>query len=207
MPHALHEFVLQVLSTAQAGLTYSRDPFDIGRFRALQDAAAGLLARHDTRDADVLRELVSADTGYPTPKLDVRAFILDAQGHVLLTRERTDGLWTLPGGWCDAGQSPGEAAAREVGEETGLRVRTVRLLALWDKYKHAHPPQLPHACKAFFLCEVEGGTLLQETDETCGCDWYPPDTLPPLSRNRVLEAQIRTLAAHVRSGRVDALFD
>ena len=67
---------------------------------------------------------------------------------------------------------------REVVEETGLECRAVQLLALFDKLKHPHPPQLPHAHKAFFLCEVTGGQLLGETDETKGAGYFPIDDLP-----------------------------
>ena len=96
---------------------------------------------------------------------------------------------------------------REVVEETGLECRAVQLLALFDKLKHPHPPQLPHAHKAFFLCEVTGGQLLGETDETKGAGYFPIDDLPPLSRHRVVASQLRTLYDHLLQGRQDTLFD
>jgi 8-oxo-dGTP pyrophosphatase MutT (NUDIX family) len=48
--------------------------------------------------------------------VDVRAVVF-REGKVLLTKERADGRWTLPGGWADVGSSPGEMAARETLEE------------------------------------------------------------------------------------------
>lgn len=96
---------------------------------------------------------------------------------------------------------------REVSEETGLECRAVQLLALFDKLKHPHPPQLPHAHKAFFLCEVTGGSLLTETDETQGAAYFPIDALPELSRHRVVESQLRSLHDHVQQGRRHTLFD
>lgn len=196
-----------VLSTAQAGLTYSRDPFDIERFRALQQATAHLLARGEGPIADELAQLISSEYGYPTPKLDVRGFVRDRGGAVLLVRERADGLWTLPGGWCDVGESPAESVAREIREETGLECEVLRLLALFDKKKHPHPPQLPHAYKAFFLCDPVGGELLQGTAETTEARYFHLDRLPPLSAHRVVESQLVALAAHVDEDRLDALFD
>ncbi len=65
-------------------------------------------------------------------------------------------------------------------EETGLECRAVQLLALFDKLKHPHPPQLPHAHKAFFLCEVTGGSLLTRTDDPRGAAYFPIDALPEL---------------------------
>ncbi len=45
-------------------------------------------------------------------KVDVRSFILK-KNKVLLVKERTDNLWTLPGGWIDVNESPSEAVIRE----------------------------------------------------------------------------------------------
>lgn len=207
MQPPLATFLEQVLATAQAGLTYSKDPFDIGRFEALRAATVALIASHSDLKPDAIAEWIDLDRGYPTPKLDVRALIVDKAGNILLVQERSDGCWTLPGGWCDIGDSPADAVVREVVEETGLECRAVQLLALFDKLKHPHPPQLPHAHKAFFLCEVIGGQLLGETDETQGAGYFPIDDLPELSLHRVVEPQLRTLHAHLLQGRRDTLFD
>ncbi|HWQ07577.1 MAG TPA: NUDIX hydrolase [Holophaga sp.] len=200
-------FVEQVLATAQAGLTYSKDPYDIGRFKALREAAASYMADGDAVTEPALAHWFELDEGYPTPKLDVRAFILDAGQRILLIREKVDGCWTLPGGWCDIGESPKRCVEREVMEEAGLACRAVRLLALFDKHCHPHPPQLPHAYKAFFLCEATGGSLLQDTDETAGAAYFAPGALPALSTNRVLASQLALLHRRVQEQRLDALFD
>lgn len=207
MQPPLAAFLEQVLATAQAGLTYSRDPFDIARFEALRAATVTLIASQSELAPDAIGDWIALDSGYPTPKLDVRAFIQNDAGHILLVQERSDGCWTLPGGWCDIGDSPADAVVREVSEETGLACRAVQLLALFDKLKHPHPPQLPHAHKAFFLCEVTGGVLLTDTDETKGAGYFPIDALPELSRHRVVASQLRTLYDHLLQGRQDTLFD
>ncbi|MEE1911735.1 NUDIX hydrolase [Aeromonas caviae] len=207
MQPPLAAFLEQVLATAQAGLTYSRDPFDIARFEALRAATVTLIASQSELAPDTIGDWIALDSGYPTPKLDVRAFIQNDAGHALLVQERSDGCWTLPGGWCDIGDSPADAVVREVSEETGLVCRAVQLLALFDKLKHPHPPQLPHAHKAFFLCEVTGGALLTDTDETKGAGYFPIDALPELSLHRVVASQLRTLHDHLSQGRGDTLFD
>lgn len=207
MQPPLATFLEQVLATAQAGLTYSNDPFDIARFEALRAATVTLIASQSDLKPDAIAQWIALDSGYPSPKLDVRALIQDDAGRLLLVQECSDGLWTLPGGWCDIGDSPAGAVVREVSEETGLECRAVQLLALFDKLKHPHPPQLPHAHKAFFLCEVTGGSLLTETDETQGAAYFPIDALPELSRHRVVESQLRSLHDHVRQGRRHTLFD
>jgi len=204
----LRQYLEQVLATAQAGLAYSTDRFDIERFRNLQRVTAEFMADGSAGLAPQdLLSWINLDRHYPTPKLDVRALILDNASRVLLVKEISDGLWTLPGGWCDVGESPSEAVTREVYEETGLKVRPIRLLALLDKLKHAHPPQLPHSVKAFFLCSIHGGTLSQQTDETSAAAYYRPDDLPELSPHRVLASQIQVLWAGLQSGRLETIFD
>jgi ADP-ribose pyrophosphatase YjhB (NUDIX family) len=133
--------------------------------------------------------------------------VLDEEKRVLLVRESMDGLWSLPGGWCDVGESAGEAVVRETLEETGLSVEAVRLLALFDKHKHAHPPQIPHAHKAFFFCRLISGSLQERTNETTGARYFPIASLPPLSRQRVLPEQISQLAERALAGELETLFD
>jgi ADP-ribose pyrophosphatase YjhB (NUDIX family) len=176
---------------ASAGLTYSRDPFDRDRFEQVRAVAAEILARHTDLSLPSAAERLRAEPGYVTPKVDVRAVVLDGD-RVLLVREVSDGRWSLPGGWADVGESPAEVAAREAREETGLEVRVTRLLAVLDKRKHAHPPQVSHAYKLFFLCDVTGGAL-RTSLETPGVEWFRRDALPPLSLDRSLPAQVERM--------------
>jgi ADP-ribose pyrophosphatase YjhB (NUDIX family) len=126
--------------------------------------------------------------------MDVRALVIRA-GEILLVQERSDKLWTLPGGWCDINRSPRESVEREVLEESGLEVRASRLLALFDKHKHDHPPQIPHAYKCFFLCDEKGGHLVNGTLETISAKFFPMDDLPLLSMNRVTPRQLQLVVA------------
>ncbi|MFM0248477.1 NUDIX hydrolase [Paraburkholderia sediminicola] len=205
--NSLLQFVELVLAVAQAGLTFSRDRFDIERFDGLRKATASFLAENAELDPKEVQQWIALDQGYPTPKLDVRAVILNNEGQLLLVQESVDALWTLPGGWCDIGESPADAACREVREEAGLEVEPVRLLALFDKHKHPHPPQLPHAYKAFFQCTVIGGSLIQSSAETSGAGYFGLAQLPALSLDRVLPSQIQTLCARILAGQTDTLFD
>jgi ADP-ribose pyrophosphatase YjhB (NUDIX family) len=102
-----------------------------------------MAAYFSDKNIDDVDHFFSLEKGYATPKLDVRAFILK-DDKLLLAKERSDNLWTLPGGWVDINESPSESVVREVFEETWLNVSVTRLLALWDKLKHDHPPQWPH---------------------------------------------------------------
>jgi len=64
------------------------------------------------------------------PKVAVAVIITRANRLLLVQRgnEPAMGLWSLPGGFVDAGEDPREAARRECSEETGLDIHALRLL-------------------------------------------------------------------------------
>jgi ADP-ribose pyrophosphatase YjhB (NUDIX family) len=185
------KWISEVQALAQAGLTYTDGPFDKERYLRLRDLSAEMAAQCSQQSPDEIKHYFAVQEGYATPKIDVRAFLLK-DNKVLLAKERRDGLWTLPGGWADTNESPSETAVRETKEETGYNVRAIRLLALWDKQKHDHPPEWPHAYKCFFHCEMLSGTAAENL-EIAEIDFFELNQLPPLSTPRVTASQIRRL--------------
>jgi ADP-ribose pyrophosphatase YjhB (NUDIX family) len=185
----------RLAAIAQTGLEYTTDVYDRQRYEQIRDIAAEIAAAHTDADVESIADLFARDEGYATPKIDVRGVVL-REGRVLLVRERSDGRWTLPGGWADVGDTPTEAVTREVREETGYTVRVARLLALYDRDapRHEHPPYAYHAYKAFFLCEMTGGEAALSV-ETDGIDFFAPDDLPPLSTLRVTQPQLQHIIA------------
>lgn len=180
---------------AQAGIAYATSAYDLERYEEIRRLSVKLLAEITDEPYDRIIQVFASETGYQTPKVDIRAVLL-WDDRMLLVREKIDGnRWTLPGGWADVGSTPFEVAEKEVAEEAGLRVRAARLLALLDKRNHAHPPQPWYVYKAFILCEVEGGELAQETAETAGANWFRRDQLPGqlLSTDRVTLSQLETM--------------
>jgi ADP-ribose pyrophosphatase YjhB (NUDIX family) len=145
------------------------------------------------------------EAGPPTPKLDVRAALFDGDA-ILLVREASDGLWSLPGGWIDIDESPARAAERETKEESGFDCKATKLIAVWDRNRHPHPPMLLHVYKLLFLCELRGGSpkLSQETTEI---GFFRADALPPLSTARVLAPQIERAFRHRESPDLPTEFD
>ena len=135
----------------------------------------------------------------------MRAAVFDGDA-ILLIKEPDDGGWTPPGGWADVGESPAEAVAREVYEESGYGVRVSRLLAAYDRDRHGHPPIPYHVYKLIFLCEIldHDPSASVEAD---GVGFFAPDAIPPLSLSRVTPAQIARLFEYHRNPNLPADFD
>ena len=177
---------------AQTGLTYASDPYDIERYETIRRIAAEMASKQEAEtEVAALEKAFAAETGYATPKVDVRGVVFDAGGRMLLVRERSDGLWTLPGGWADVGVSPAENVVREIAEEAGFQTRATKLLAVYDRSRHGHPPMLFSVYKLFFLCEITGGEAAAGgTTETDGVAFFSRGELPPISTARVTAAQL-----------------
>ena len=201
------KWVRRLQAIAQSGLTYAKDPYDVERYEQVRRIAAEIASTRSGTTVDSIDALFSEGTGYATPKLDIRAVVLNEEGAILLVREREDGLWTLPGGWVDVGESPSESVEREVKEESGYEVRAVRLLALWDRDKHPHPPIPFHVYKLYFQCELLGGEPLTASTETEGVDFFSKNALPELSLGRVTSQQIDRLIGLAIDSEGSAAFD
>lgn len=202
-PGRIRHLLRRLTATAETGLSFCVNPYDRARFQEVADIAAEL--------SGIPKDLVGApgfvfEGGYATPKLIVRAAVINGDLRILMVKEAEDGLWTLPGGWVDVGESVSLAAEREVFEETGYRVKAIKLAALFDKLAHEHPPALHHSYLVFVTCRLEGGSA-QTSIETTEVGWFPIDDLPPLSIARATVGQIRRAFDHHRQPDLPTDFD
>ena len=204
----LLELVQRLAALSSTGLTFARSPFDAQRYEEVGEIAAEL-ASHGEADATRVAAIFRSDDGYVTPKMIVRSAVFLDSGEgpsILMVREVADGLWTLPGGWIDLGESPAYAAEREVLEETGMRVTAAKLAAVFDKRRHEHPPAPHHAYLLFFICRLEGGSLTPSI-ETSEVGWFGADGLPGLSTGRATQSQILRMFDHFREPALPTDFD
>lgn len=199
------EWAKQLQSIAQAGLTYSKDVYDLERFEMIRDMSIEMLSQHTDMDKAIIRDLFANETGYATPKVDVRAVIFK-DNKILMVREKADGDWALPGGWGDIGLTPSEVAIKEVKEESGFDVKAVKLLGVLDKKNHPHPPSAYHVYKIFIQCEIIGGQS-EKGIETSAVEFFTENDLPPLSVARNTETQIKWTFKHLHNPEEPVLFD
>ena len=151
------EWSKRLQAIAQNGMTFAHDSYDIERYRAIRQIAAEMVAEGSGLKHSVILGLLEKETGYATPKVDVRGVVF-RESKLLLVREKSDGRWSLPGGWADVCESPAENVVREIHEESGLLTRASKILAVFDRSKHPHePPFAFHVYKIFVLCSIIGG--------------------------------------------------
>lgn len=195
----------RIQAIVQIGLAYSTNPYDVERYSELSAIAASMSAGPQPERIALAAELFAASHGYATPKVDVRGAVFQGD-RLLLVREREDGGWSLPGGWAEVGQSAAESVEREVQEESGYLVRAVKLLACWDRNKHAHPPIPFHAYKLAFRCELIGGSP-GESSEITEVGFFAENQIPELSLTRTLPEQVRFLFQCLRDPDAPTQFD
>ena len=99
----------------------------------------------------------------------VSAHIFDAEGRLLLVRQRDSDSWSTPGGLIEPAERPADAAVREAWEETGLMVSADRIVGVYGgpEFVVTYPggDETSYVITAF-LCTVAGGALRSHTDET-----------------------------------------
>jgi 8-oxo-dGTP pyrophosphatase MutT (NUDIX family) len=138
-------------------------------------------------------------------RASVSAVIFDRQGRLLLQQRSDGGQWGLPGGSVEIGESLHQAVAREVAEETGLRVAARRLVGVYShpdlqivRYPDGNAWHYVNVC---FECGVRGGRLTT-CDETLALAWVMPGRLPRTllanHRVRIRDARNRRVAPFVR---------
>ncbi|QEH33870.1 bifunctional nicotinamide mononucleotide adenylyltransferase/ADP-ribose pyrophosphatase [Aquisphaera giovannonii] len=199
------QWARRIDAIGQTGLAYNREPYDRERYESLRAIAAEMIAEGSGEEVGRVAGLLGGDSGYATPKVDVRGVVF-RDGKLLLVRERSDGLWTLPGGWADVGDSPAEGVVREIREESGFETRATKLLAVLDRDRQGHPNLVHHTYKLLFRCEIVGGAPATSY-EILEVGFFAEDEIPDLSLERTLPSQIARAFLHERDRSLPADFD
>ena len=186
------ELIKRIKSLSDTGLIYAQNEYEKERYEELRSISLKLFGIVSNEPFCALSNFFMPDKDYPTPKVDIRGLVLNKAKEILLVREKLDGKWALPGGWGDIGFSPLEVIQKEILEETGLSSRVIRLLAIYDKKCHPHPPQPFYVYKLVFLCEILPGEINTSFDIE-EARYFNINNLPELSEDRILKSQIEQL--------------
>ena len=191
----------QLQGIASTGLYFGKDLYDTERYEQVAEIANGMLALlADTPVARIESLISDFAEGYATPRIDVRGAVLRGN-RILLVKEGTDELWTMPGGFADIGVSPRENVIKEVWEEASLNVSAEGLYGIRHKARHEYDEDVRDFYKLFFVCRDDG-----ETDpvpsglETVEVGFFSPDELPALSTGRVIAKDIHDAFQYESNG-------
>lgn len=199
------KWAVEIQSLAQAGLTYTDNVYDIERYERLREISAEMIAEKSNISLDKVKDLFCNETGYQTPKIDTRAVIFK-DNKILLSHEN-NGTWSLPGGWCDVLESVGSNTKKEVKEETGLDVETVKIISIQDRNKHNKPIYAYGVCKVFVLCNVTGGEFT-ENIETTEIKYFSLDEIPSnLAEEKTNREQIEMCFKAIKDKKWQTQFD
>ena len=107
-----------------------------------------------------------------------RAVIFDDRGRILLIRRGDNHMWALPAGGMEPGESVTECMAREVWEETGLKVESAVAFGVYSEPRFTAPTR-PDAQLLTVAYRVDrwSGELLRRTDETDDARWFSVEEL------------------------------
>ena len=166
----------ELRSLSNNGLHYTDDPYQIERYHKVLRIAAELLSLVAIQPATAIEAAFFADLNYWAPLAVVDTAVFDDAGRLLRIRRADDGLWALPGGACDVGESPASAGAREVWEETGYTVAVTHLLGIFDGNRVPRRTS-HHLYHLLFGAHVTSGAATPSL-ETPEVVWFTRDDLP-----------------------------
>jgi len=121
------------------------------------------------------------------------AVVTDDAGRILLQRRSDNGLYALPGGAMDLGESLPETAIREVREETGLDVEITGLVGIYTDPRHVIAYSDGEVRQQFNVCftaRIVGGTL-QISDESTDLRFVPPSEIDDLPMHHTQRLRLR----------------
>ena len=196
----------QLQSISQAGIEYTSSLYDRERFERIRALSVEILSEYTEIDNSRLLNLFANETGYPTPKIDVRAAIFNSDNEILMVREKLDNKWSLPGGWADIELTLSENIIRESFEEAGAKIKPRRVIAIVDRNKHVDDDFPYSAYKIFVESDFIGGKFTANT-ETLENGFFTLETLPELSEGRNTEEQIELCFKARKEESFEAIFD
>ena len=123
------------------------------------------------------------DRRYPKrPLVGVGAIMLRRDRILMAQRgkEPLKGWWSLPGGALELGESLADGVRREVREETGLEIRPLGVLEIFERImRDASGAPEYHYVLIDYVCRITGGDLCAG-DDVCAVEWVRQRDLPKL---------------------------
>jgi 8-oxo-dGTP pyrophosphatase MutT (NUDIX family) len=126
------------------------------------------------------------------------AVVTNDRGEILMQRRADSGLWALPGGTMDLGETIAQTAVREVREETGLDVEVSAIVGLYSDPRHVIAYTDGEVRQQFNICfaaRLLGGTL-RASHESTDVAWITPDALTNLDVHHTTRLRLEHFLEH-----------
>ena len=162
------------------GLHFSKNVYDREHFKTVQDIVMEMHALATDTPLAEMEPLRAPVFSRPTPFAVGDAAVIDDEGRILLIRRADNGLWAMPGGALEVGETPAEGVVREAFEETGVRCEPVSLVGVFDS-RLCGTTSRHHLYQFVFLCRPVDGHAAETPPyalETLGAAWFVEDALP-----------------------------
>jgi len=179
MRQELYLIADEMRGMATLGREFAGTVYEVERAHRMAELSAKVAALADEGTLADVRAVFDAEPWRRiSPAIGVEAAVFDARGAILLVRREDNGHWALPGGSAEIGQTPAEAALRELWEEAGLRGDARRLLGvfdgrLWGSRSKVHIIHFVFLVECAELGPVPGVEMLDAR-------FFAPDALPAL---------------------------
>jgi 8-oxo-dGTP pyrophosphatase MutT (NUDIX family) len=166
----------ELRGVANLGRFYAANVYETERAEQTLKLAARIAAVADDAPLLTLTALFEDHWIHVSPALGVNTIVRNPAGELLLLRRADNGLWCLPGGISEIGETPAETALRELWEEAGLRGEVVRLLGVFDGRRWGSQAKI-HLIALTFLVHCDDLEAVPGV-EMLEARFFPPDRLP-----------------------------
>ncbi len=168
----------ELRALANLGLSYSKNEHDRERYEKVLLASASLVGLLDNKPSLSIENAYRSNYGYITPLIGAEAAVFRDK-KLLMIKRHDDGLWAVPGGMVEVGETLANAALRELKEETGLVGEICGLLGIFDSrlWKTLSKSHLFHV---IFEVNVPEGDPIA-TNEATEWGFFSSNKLPNLS--------------------------
>lgn len=175
----IYQAIDELRAISTMGLYYAKTEYDKERYQHVLSIALGLLATLEERPfEEVKREFQEDNWLHMSPAAGAEAVIVHEE-QIMLIKRSDNGLWAVPGGLVEVGETLAEAAQRELWEETGIHGQVTKLLGIFDSRLWRSKTKA-HLYHAIFLAEatyLKPKTSIEATEVA----FFGENNLPELS--------------------------
>ena len=174
----LYTIADELRAIASLGLRFDKDVYTVERYHKILDISARIVSLLEDRTPDEVRKIYDDNLLHVSPVAGAEAVVMK-ENRILLLKRTDDGLWCIPGGVAETGETIVEATVRELSEEVGVDASVNRLLGIFDSRIWTGRSKV-HQFHYVFLMEADNPspTISNEASEV---GFFSREELPPLS--------------------------